>query len=89
MELQPSDVRNYLHTWALNHMAWIKKISKSILESKKILVTDYLLNLTTSGVKLDEIGTLIVSHMYDLKLCILMKDHYWCPLDNSSIEESY
>ena len=69
-------------------MAWIKKISKSILERKKIPVTDYLLNLSTSGVKLDEIRILIVSHMYDLKLGILMKDHYWCPLDNSSIEES-
>ena len=88
MELQPSDVHNYLHTWALNHMAWIKKISKSILERKKIPVMDYLLNLSTSGVKLDEIGILIVSCMYDLKLCILMKDHYWCPLDNSSIKES-
>ena len=77
-----------MHTWALNHMAWIKQISKTILEQKKIPVTDYLLNLSTSGVKLDKIGLLIVSCMYNLKLCILMKDHYCCPLDNSSIEES-
>ena len=88
MELQPLDVHNYLHTWTLYHLVWIKKISKSILERKKVPVMDYLLNLSTSGVKLDEIGILIVSHMYDLKLCILMKDHYWCLLDNSSIEES-
>ena len=69
-------------------MAWIKQISKTILEKKKIPVMDYLLNLSTSGVKLDKIGLLIVSCMYDLKLCILMKDHYWCTLNNSSIEES-
>ena len=64
-------------------MAWIKQISK-----KKLQVMDYLLNLSTSGVKLDEIGLLIVSHMYNPKLCVLMKDHYWCLLDNSSVEES-
>ena len=55
---------------------------------KKLRVTDYLLNISTSGVPLDEIGILIVSRMYDLKVCVLMKDHYWCPLNNSSIDDS-
>ena len=52
------------------------------------MVTDYLLNTSTSGVPLDEIGILIVSRMYDLKVCVLMKDHYWCPQNNTSIDES-
>ena len=68
-----------MHTWALDHMAWIKQISKTILEKKKIPVMDYLLNLYTSGVKLVEIGLLIVSRIYDLKLCILMKNHNGVP----------
>ena len=69
-------------------MGWIDQISKTILEKKKLPVTDYLLNLSTSGVPLDEIGILIVSRMYNLKVCVLVKDHYWCPLNNSSIDDS-
>ena len=68
-------------------MGWIDQISKTILE-KKLPVTDYLLNISTSGMPLDEIGILIVSRMYDLKVCVLMRDHYWCPLNNSSIDDS-
>ena len=69
-------------------MGWIDQISKTILEKKKLLVTDYLLNISTSGMPLDEIGILIVSRMYDLKVCVLMKDHYWYPLNNSSMDDS-
>ena len=60
IDLTPGDIHNYLNTWAIQHMTWIKSISQNILRKKNLPLSDYLLNMSTSGVPLDEIGILIV-----------------------------
>ena len=44
--------------------------------------------ITSPGVPVDEIGLLILARMYHLKLCILLKHHYWCTLNGSDVEQS-
>ena len=47
-----------------------------------------ILNLSTSGVPLDEMGIMIVDRMYKLNICVLMKEHFWCPLNGLTVDKA-
>ena len=59
-------------------------VSGRHVNKKKSNINDYLLNLSTSGTPLDEIGLMMVDHMYKLNICVMMKDHFWCSLNTYS-----
>ena len=88
IQLQPRDIRGYMNTWALSHMDWIKQISEKVLSKKKLNINDYLLNLSTIGVQLDETGIMIVDRMCKLNICVLMKEHFWCPLNGLTVDKA-
>ena len=75
VQLQARDIRGYMNTWALSHIDWLKQISEKVLakKKKKSNINDYLLNLSTSDVSLDEFDFMNVDHMYKLSLCVLIK----------------
>ena len=70
-----------MNTRALSNMDLIKQISEKVLSKKKLNIYDYLLNLSTSGVPLDEIGIMIVDRMYKLDISgALLMDLQWTKL---------
>ena len=74
--------------WIKKHYTFVDKISKDILECKKLSLKSYIETVSTPGVPIDEIGLLILARMYHFKLCVLLKNHYWCALNESDPSQS-
>ena len=84
----PNEIRAYIPVWVSKHRDFVEKISKDILTRKKLTLDDYISTVSTPGVPIDEIGLLILTRMYHLKLCVLLRNHYWCALNGSDVSQS-
>ena len=81
----PNEIQAYLPVWTKKHHAFVEKISKDILDKQKLSVNDYVQTISSKGIPIDEIGLLILTRMYHLKLCMILKTHYWCALNSSDV----
>ena len=79
--ITPNEIRSYLPVWIKKHYTFVEKISKAFLQWKKLSLESYIETVSTPGVPIDKIGLLILARMYHLKLCVLLKNHYWCALN--------
>ena len=86
--VKPTEIRTYLLVWVKKHKNFMEKISKDILTRKKLTLDDYISTVLTPGVPIDEIGLLILTRIYHLKLSVLLKNHYWCALNGSDVSQS-
>ena len=83
----PTEIRTYQSGLRNIKILW-EKISKDILTCKKLTLDDYISTVSTPRVPIDEISLLILTRMYHLKLCVLLKNHYWCALNGSDVSQS-
>lgn len=67
-----------MKTWINPHMDWVKQKSDKILAHKGVQLEDYIELITAPCQPLDKIRILLVTHMYHIHICILLKDTFWC-----------
>ena len=59
-----SDVRHNLNKFISGHMQWIQCVGAEILAKKKLKIEDYCNDLSEMVTPIDQLGLLIIAHMY-------------------------
>ena len=70
-------LRHYMACWILNHLTWVRSISRSLLQKKGLDIKDYLTYIITKGTPFDEISLLIFCRMYKVHLAVISKLDFW------------
>ena len=85
---EPLELKIALANWASNHLGWIRKVSKAMIEDKGYCVESYVNALAQPNVVCDEMGLLILSRMYELKLCVLFERNFWTCLSSDEMMDN-
>ena len=72
------EIRDYLATFIKKdyHVEWIQDVGAMFLAKKGLSVSQYLENITSPKVPIDELGLLILARMYHAHIAVIMFD--WC-----------
>ena len=72
----PEQMRDYLRRFVSqpHHAKWIADVGSVFLAKKGLKVSDYLENITSPGVPLDELALLIFARMYHDQIAIICQD---------------
>ena len=76
------DTHHILVVWMKSHLDWTTSVSSKLLNSKKLLLDDYLGTLEQNHTPFDEIAILAFARMYHCHIAILMAGRYWCTNKN-------
>ena len=63
--------------WIPQNIAWIRLVTKELLEHRKIELHNYLQALITPNFLYDKIGIKIVARMCHLQVAIVLKGKIW------------
>ena len=79
------DIYKHLHDWIPNHLYWICDVGKDFLGSQGLRPEDFANNLISPKIPLDELGLIVIVHMYHTHFGVILKDKIWSTeYDNSS-----
>lgn len=81
----PTDMRQDVAEWCKVNEDWLTKVTDGWVESRAQLEL-YVDSLVTQGYVVDEIGMLIISRVYRLKLAVLFNKVFWTCLADGKLE---
>ena len=71
-------MREYLNQFfAKEEHKWIHFIGDSFLHRKGLSLDEYMANIVSPGVPIDELGLMIMAKMYHAHVAVIMKDYTW------------
>ena len=75
----PKQLRDYMASFIAKdyHKQWIASVGKSFIMKKGLELSEYLENLISPKVPMDELGLLIMARMYHSHIPVIMFDWTW------------
>ena len=75
----PKQLRDYMASFIAKdyHKQWIASVGKSFIKKKGLELNEYLENLISPKVPMDELGLLIMARMYHSHVAVIMYDWTW------------
>ena len=80
------DVGRHLFNFVVSHRAWISQVGGKILAKKKLDLEEYLSNLYLCLTPVDQLGLLILAHLYHRHFVAFLKNGVWTTRKNNSME---
>ena len=75
----PKEMRDYLRNFVAkdHHKVWIMNVGITFIAKKGLSIDEYLDNLLSPNVPIDELGLLIIVWMYHAHIAVIMYDWTW------------
>ena len=78
------DVYEHLEGWVPGHLYWIQHVSREFLYEQGLKVEEYANNIISPHVPIDELGLLVIAHMYHTHFGVILNDRLWYTTDDNS-----
>ena len=80
------DVGRHLFTFVVKHREWITRVGGKLLAKKKLDLDEYLSNLYLCLTPVDQLGLLILAHLYHRHFAVFLKNGVWTTRRNNSMQ---
>ena len=80
------DVGWHLFNFVVKHREWIVRVGGKLLAKKKLDLDEYLSNLYLLLTLVDQLGLLILAHLYHRHFAVFLKNGMWTTRKNNSME---
>ena len=79
------DIKQFLNH--RQHFNWVAQVGRKFLNQKSLSVGEFCSNIQTTGVKLNELGILLIAQMYRFHIAVIMRDWTWTTGRNLDLSE--
>ena len=79
------DIKQFLNH--RQHFTWVAQVGRKFLNQKGLSAGEFCANLLATGVKLNELGILVIARMYRFHIAVVMRDWTWTTGRNLQLSE--